>query len=397
MSYILIFNCGSSSLKFSLMDEVSEQVEMSGLAERLGEAGAVITTSWNGNKTPADLGDGSGHKAAVDFILSFLKDQGYLDKIKAIGHRVVHGGIKFKDSALINDEVVAQIRKCIPYAPIHNPANLIGIEAAIAAFPTLPQVAVFDTAYHQTMPETAYLYAIPMDLYRDHNIRRYGFHGTSHRYIADKTIEKLGLDRNNSAIISAHLGNGSSLASIKNGKSVDTTMGFTPLEGLVMGTRAGDVDAGIVKFLSSKLNLNVDEIDTLLNSKSGLLGISELSNDCRTLWAAAEEGHKGAKLALEIMIYRLAKKIVSFIVPLGRLDALVFTGGIGENDVMTRKKVLEHLAFLGFKVDEAANSATSRGKEGIIGESPTFGKAMVLCTDEELMIVRDTVKIVNAL
>lgn len=397
MSYILIFNCGSSSLKFSLMDEASEKVEASGLAERLGETGAIITTNWNDEKIPANLGDGSGHKEAVEHILAFLKEKGYLEKVKAIGHRVVHGGIKFKDSALIDDAVIAQIRKCIPYAPIHNPANLIGIEAAMAACPSLPQVAVFDTAFHQTMPETAYLYAIPMELYRDHNIRRYGFHGTSHRYIAERTVAELGLDVNNSAIISAHLGNGSSLASIKNGQSVDTTMGFTPLEGLVMGTRAGDVDAGIVKFLSSNLNLNVDEIDALLNSKSGLLGISELSNDCRTLWAAAEEGHRGAQIALEIMIYRLAKKIVSFIVPLGRLDALVFTGGIGQNDLMTRKKVIEYLGFLGYKLDDAANEATIRGKEGIIGESPTFGKVMVLCTDEELMIVRDTVKIVNAL
>lgn len=397
MSYILIFNCGSSSLKFSLMNESNEEVVVSGLAERLGSSNAIITISINGEKIPTELGNGAGHREAVEYILGFLKEKNYLDKIKAIGHRVVHGGIKFKNSALIDDAVIAQIKKCIPYAPIHNPANLIGIEAAQEAFPTLPQVAVFDTAFHQTMPETSYLYAIPMELYRNYNIRRYGFHGTSHRCIAEKTIETLGLDPNNNAIISAHLGNGSSLAAIKNGQSVDTTMGFTPLEGLVMGTRSGDIDPGILRFLSSNLNLNVDEIDQLLNSKSGLLGISELSNDCRTLWAAAEEGHKGAKVALEIMIYRLAKKIVSFIVPLGRLDALVFTGGIGENDVMTRKKVIEYLAFLGFKLDEAANEEAFRGKEGVIAASPTFGQVLVMCTDEELMIVRDTVQIVNAL
>ncbi len=397
MSYILIFNCGSSSLKFSLMNESNEQVEVEGLAERLGEADAVITTKFNGEKIPTNLGNGAGHKVAVENILGFLKEHNYLDQIKAIGHRVVHGGDKFKSSALITDEVFKEIEKCIPYAPLHNPANLIGIQSAKEAFPTLPQVAVFDTAFHQTMPETAFLYALPMELSRDHNIRRYGFHGTSHHYITDRTIELLGLDKNNNAIISAHLGNGASITAIKNGQSVDTTMGFTPLEGLVMGTRAGDLDVGIVSFLSKNLNMSIEEIDTLLNKKSGLLGVSELSNDCRTLWAAADEGHKGAKIALELMIYRLAKYIASFIVPLGRLDALVFTGGIGENDVLVRAKVIEYLGFLGFKLDEAGNEAAFRGKEGIIAESPTFGKALVLCTDEELMIVRDTVQIVNAL
>lgn len=395
MSYILIFNCGSSSLKFSLMDEASEQVVVSGLAERLGGDGAIVTIKLDGEKLPTELGDGAAHQAAVDHILAFMNEKGYLADVRAIGHRVVHGGSKFNQSVLINDEVLKEIESCIPFAPIHNPANLVGIQAAMNACPSLPQVAVFDTAFHQTMPETAYLYAIPMALYRDHNVRRYGFHGTSHRYIADKAIETLGLDKNNNRIISAHLGNGSSLTAIKNGQSVDTTMGFTPLEGLVMGTRSGDIDAGIIKFLSSQLDMSVDEIDKLLNSKSGLLGLSELSNDCRTLWEAAAEGHKGATIALEIMNYRLAKKIASYIVPLGGLDALVFTGGIGENDALTRKKVIEYLAFLGFELDVALNEKTVRGQEGVIAQSPTFGKALVLCTDEELMIVRDTVEIVN--
>ncbi|MBS7827601.1 acetate kinase [Wohlfahrtiimonas chitiniclastica] len=397
MSYILIFNCGSSSLKFSLMDADSEKVELSGLAERLGGNGAEITTKYHGDKIVASLGNGSGHQEAVEYILAFLKEKGYLEQIQAIGHRVVHGGNKFKSSALIDQEVLDQIEACVPLAPLHNPANLIGIKTAQVAFPHLPQVAVFDTAFHQTMPETAYLYAIPMELYRDHNVRRYGFHGTSHRFIAEKTIDTLGLDPNDHCIISAHLGNGSSLASIKNGQSMDTTMGFTPLEGLVMGTRSGDVDPGIVKYLSTILNIDSYEIDHILNTKSGLLGVSELSNDCRTLWAAAKEGHHGAQVALEMMNYRLAKKIVSYIVPLGRLDALVFTGGIGQNDFMSRKKVIEHLGFLGYHLDEPANEATVGGAEGVIATSETFGQALVLCTDEELMIVRDTLDVIACL
>lgn len=394
MSYILIFNCGSSSLKFSLMDATNEKVEVSGLAERLGGAGAVVTVKHDDKKIPTELGDGSAHKEAVENILAFLKDKGYLANISAIGHRVVHGGSKFKKSVLITDDVLAQIEKCVPFAPLHNPANLVGIKAAQAAFPTLPQVAVFDTSFHQTMPETAYLYALPMELYRDHDVRRYGFHGTSHRFIAEKAVETLGLDPKNSRIISAHLGNGSSVTAIKNGESVDTTMGFTPLEGLVMGTRSGDIDPGIVKYLADSLKVGVDEIDNILNKKSGLLGLSELSNDCRTLWAAADEGHKGAKIALEVMMYRLAKTIASYIVPLGGLDALVFTGGIGENDTATRKKVIEYLGFLGFTLDEAANEKAFRGGEGVIAKSPSCGVAAVLCTDEELMIVRDTVAVV---
>lgn len=395
MAYVLILNCGSSSLKFSLMDEKSESVEVSGLAERLGEKGAVITTKFNGEKIPHDLGDGSAHQQAVEYILNFLTEKNFINQVKAIGHRVVHGGEKFTSSVLIDANVLKAIETCTPLAPLHNPANLVGINAAMKAFPSLPQVAVFDTAFHQTMPEKAFLYAIPMDLYRKDSIRRYGFHGTSHRFIAQKTIEFLNLPKDNNAIISAHLGNGASIAAILNGKSVDTSMGLTPLEGLVMGTRSGSIDPGVFNYLANKYNMSVAEIDTLLNKKSGLLGLSEISNDCRTIEEEAAKGNKGAIMALEVFCYRLAKMIASYLVPLGKLDALVFTGGIGENDVDIRKKVINYLSFLGFTLDESANQKAFRGGEGVIASSPNFGKAIVLSTDEELMIVRDTLEIVG--
>lgn len=389
---ILVLNCGSSSLKGAVINSENGDVLLSCLGEKLTTTDAYITFKQNGEKKKVELADRYDHTGAVGALLDELKAQGLDSEVKAIGHRVVHGGEKYSESVLINDEVIATLEACIPLAPLHNPANLTGIRAAQAIFQGLPNVAVFDTAFHQSMPEHAYTYAVPRELYRNYGLRRYGFHGTSYRYVAPAAAELLGKDVNQLRLVIAHLGNGASIAAVKNGKSMDTSMGITPLEGLVMGTRSGDIDASVYSFLASNAGLTAEQVNDLLNKKSGLLGISELSNDCREVEEAAEKGHEGAKLAMEVMAYRLAKYVASMAVAAGGIDALVFTGGIGENSDIVRKKTVAYLAFLGLEIDDEANLAARFGKAGIISAAGKTTVAVVP-TNEELMIAQDTARL----
>ncbi len=390
---ILVLNCGSSSVKFSVINPSTEESLMSGLAEKLNLADAYITFKYSGKKDTLTLTT-NNHTGALESIIEKLKELDLFDKVSAIGHRVVHGAELFTESAEITSEMLVKVEQCYNLAPLHNPANVLGIQAAQKAFPTLKNVAVFDTSFHQTMPEKAYTYAVPRKLYRDHQVRRYGFHGTSYRFVTQEAAKMLGRDVNDFALIVAHLGNGASIASILNGKSVDTSMGLTPIEGLVMGTRCGDLDVGIFSYLSETCGMDIAAIDKMLNKESGLMGISEISNDCREVEEAAAAGNKSAVLALDIFAYRLAKYIASYVVPLGRLDALVFTGGIGENSDSLRKKVIDQLGFLGLVLDEKANKETSRGKAGIITSS-TKPLALVVNTNEELMIAQDTAQVLK--
>lgn len=390
---ILVINCGSSSIKFALIDPASKSTSLTGLAEKLGQHDAFITFKHRGNKAVHPLPNGD-HAAAMKDIIKQLDALGLLEQVAAVGHRIVHGGEHFKSSTLIDEKVIAAIADCCKLAPLHNPGHLQGIHGAIASFPNLPQTVVFDTAFHQTMPERAFMYAIPMSLYREQRLRRYGFHGTSHRYVSQEAARILDLPLESSAFVCAHLGNGASACAILNGQSIDTTMGLTPLEGLVMGTRCGDIDPSIFGFLASSLYLDIQTITDMLNKQSGLLGLSELSNDCRVLEQAASEGHTGAKLALEIFCYRLAKHIAALVVPLGRLDALLFTGGIGENSAWVRMRVMEQLGFLGLRLDPPANAAAVNGNTGLISAPGTI-PALVVNTNEELMIALDTAKLVG--
>lgn len=387
---ILVLNCGSSSLKGAVIDNQSGDVLLSCLGEKLTTPDAYITFKKDGQKHKVELADRHDHTGAVGALLDELKKYGLDADVKAIGHRVVHGGEKYSASVLIDDEVIAQLEACIPLAPLHNPANLTGIRAAQAIFTGLPNVAVFDTAFHQTMPERAYTYAVPRALYKNYAFRRYGFHGTSFRFVAPEAARIIGKDIGNSRLIIAHLGNGASITAVKNGESQDTSMGFTPLEGLVMGTRSGDVDASVFPFMAANAGMSVEEVADLLNKKSGLLGLSELSNDCRVVEEAAAEGHEGAKLAMDVMTYRLAKYIASMAVATGGIDALVFTGGIGENSDVVRAKTVEHLGFLGLHIDPAANTDVRFGKEGIISPQGQAPAVVVVPTNEELMIAHDT-------
>jgi acetate kinase len=381
---VLVLNCGSSSLKFAVIDlehdDKRSKVLLSGLAERLFEAPSC---SWvyQGQLVQKNL-DQTGYAGALGQVVDILQDSSL--HINVVGHRVVHGGDIFKQPTLINDQVLAQIEACVPLAPLHNPANLQGIYAAKEAF-RVPQVAVFDTAFHQSMPPKAYRYALPETLYQQ-GIRRYGFHGSSHQYIARQAAQLLG--RTDLCLISAHLGNGCSVAAIKAGESVDTSMGFTPLEGLVMGTRSGDIDPGLHAFLLQQ-GWTIDQITETLNKKSGLLGLSGLSSDMRELEQAAAQGHAGAQLAIEVFCYRLAKHIAGMGVALGRIDALVFTGGIGENSAYIRAQTLAGLGILGFSLDPSQNALAVRGKPGpITTQNSTL--AMVINTNEELMIALQT-------
>ena len=386
--FVFVLNCGSSSLKFALIDSQSQQQVLSGLADALGSAKPILKIKYQGNKETIELAKQAAHQIAIDTLVELLKKYQLDESIIAIGHRVVHGGEKFQQSVIITDDVIDQIEQVSQLAPLHNPANIIGIKAAQKAFGLLPQVAVFDTAFHQTLPEKAFLYALPYALYKEHGIRRYGFHGTSHYFITQQAAKTLNIDVDKLNIISAHLGNGASITAIKNGKSIDTSMGLTPLEGLVMGTRTGDLDPAISQYLIEQLNYTQTQVNVLFNQKSGLLGISELSNDCRIIEEQALAGHQGAKLALDIFCYRLAKYIASYTVPLGRLDALVFTGGIGENSDVIRANVLNLLKIFGFSVNEQANLAARFGQAGIITNErgPT---ALVIPTNEELVIAQD--------
>ncbi|KZN44632.1 acetate kinase [Pseudoalteromonas luteoviolacea] len=392
-SHVLVLNCGSSSLKFAIIDSSSAQEHLSGLAERLGESSPQIKYKFNGEKHVVALANGDAHEVAINKLVELVKTLKLDQQLVAVGHRVVHGGEHFTHSALITDSVLEAIKQTATLAPLHNPANLLGIEAASEAFATHPQVAVFDTAFHQTMDPKAFLYALPYELYKKHSIRRYGFHGTSHYYVSARAIDLLGLVGKPSKIVTAHLGNGCSVCAVKDGKSVDTSMGLTPLEGLVMGTRSGDIDPGLFAYLVNQMNYTASQIDTLLNKESGLLGISELSNDCRTIEESAAEGHAQAQLALDIFCFRLAKQIASFAVPLNGIDALVFTGGIGENSDVIRANVVKQLEFLGFTLNDEQNLAARFGNEGIITELTAIPKAMVIPTNEELVIAQDAAKL----
>lgn len=390
---VLVINCGSSSLKFAVINPKTEEESISGIADRLVGNNAEITWKINGEKQTLELG-AAGHEGSIEALVNVLSDNGLMDTIAAVGHRVVHGGEKFTASTLITDDVIKGIEGCIALAPLHNPAHLQGIRACIKHFPGLPQSAVFDTAFHQTMPIENYLYAVPYELYENLGLRRYGMHGTSYRYVSRAAAEMLDLDYDNSNILVAHLGNGASCCAIKNGKSHDTTMGLTPLEGLVMGTRSGDIDPNVFNFLHQQRGYSMEETTDILNKKSGLLGISGLDNDCRVLEDAAKNGNERAKLALDIFSNVIAKKLASFATGLGKIDALVFTGGIGENSEYVRNNVLSRMGVLGFEIDAEANAKTFRGAQGVITK-PGSTVAMVVTTNEELMIARDTQALIS--
>jgi len=396
---ILVLNCGSSSLKFAIIDAVTGDEKLSGLSECLHLDNASIKWNLEGVKGKADLGAGAAHEAALTYIVNDLLslNPALKENLFAIGHRVVHGGEKFTQSAVITDDVMQSIEDCVSLAPLHNPAHITGIRAAQAALPGLENVAVFDTAFHQTMPEEAFLYALPYKLYRDNGIRRYGMHGTSHYYISLQVAETLQKPVTELNIINCHLGNGGSVCAIKNGISVDTSMGMTPLEGLVMGTRCGDIDPAIIFHLHDELGYSMDEINNMLTKESGLLGLTEETSDCRFV-EDNYDTEPAAKRAMDLYCYRLAKYIAGYTAALdGRLDAVVFTGGIGENSAPIRELTLARLALLGFKVSEQENLANRFGKssnQGIITEKDST-IAMVVQTNEEWVIAQDTLTLVN--
>ena len=388
---VLVLNCGSSSLKFAVIDPDTSVEHVSGIAQRLGSPEASLDVKRNGTKSSRPI-PGALHDEALHGVVDVLKELGLADGLLAVGHRVVHGGSKFAGSMAITPEVVAKMEECIPLGPLHNPPNLVGIRIAQSLFPGLLQVGVFDTAFHQTMPEVAYTYPVPHDWLEKHGVRRYGFHGTSHRFVAREALRLAGLPADDHAIVTAHLGNGCSAAAIRNGKSVDTTMGLTPLEGLMMGTRCGSIDPAIIGHVADATGKSAKEVLDVLNKKSGLLGVSGLSNDMRTVEEAAANGNDRAKLALDLFCYVLAKAIAALVVPLGRLDALVFTGGIGENSTTVRAMTLTRLGFLGLALDEAANAKHGRAQHGRI-TTGTKPQALVVPTNEELMIAEDAERI----
>lgn len=393
MNNILIINAGSSSLKYQIVNMDDESVLAKGLVERIGMENAVLKHAPAGKEKVTIEKDMKNHGAALKAVLDALtdKDCGVLNdlsSIVAVGHRVVHGGEKFSDSIVIDDEVKESIRDCIDLAPNHNPANLKGIETCMEVMPGIPNVAVFDTSFHQTMPDFAYLYGITYDAYKNYKIRRYGFHGTSHRYIAHRAAEMLDVDPNNLKLITCHLGNGSSVAAIHNGKSVDTSMGLTPLEGLMMGTRSGDLDPAAITFLMKKFDMTAEETVTYLNKECGMIGVSGVSSDFRDLWDAADDGNKLARLALHMFNYRVRKYIGAYAAAMNGVDVIAFAGGIGENDHLVRQEVCEGLSFLGVEFDESANNV--RGEERIITKTGSKVTVAIIPTDEELMIARDT-------
>ena len=394
---VLVINCGSSSLKFQLINSDSEDVLAKGLCERIGIDGRLVYQPANGDKETTETAMPT-HKQAIQMVLDALMNEKTgviksLDEVDAVGHRVVHGGEKFASSVVINDEVMAAIEECNDLAPLHNPANLIGIRACQELMPKAPMVAVFDTAFHQTMPEKAYLYGLPYEYYEKYKVRRYGFHGTSHSFVSKHAAEFLGLDLNNSKIVVAHLGNGASISAVVNGKCVDTSMGLTPLEGLVMGTRSGDIDPAIMEFVAKKENLDIAGVMNVLNKKSGVEGLSGgLSSDFRDLEEGMDKGNKLAENAIEVFCYRVAKYIGSYVAAMNGVDAIAFTAGIGENAINVRKKVLEYLGYLGIEVDDAAND--TRGEDKVISTAASKVKVAIVPTNEELAICRETVALV---
>ena len=396
---ILVLNCGSSSVKYKLLDMVSKEELGAGGVEKIGMKGSFLKHVRRDGQKVILKGEILEHQIAIEYILGVLTSQKHgaiesLDEISAVGHRVVHGGEKFNSSVLITEEVIQKIVECIDIAPLHNPPNLAGIYAINELLPNVPQVAVFDTAFHQTMPDYAYMYGIPYSLYTKYGIRRYGFHGTSHRYVSKRACEFLGMDYENTKMITAHIGNGASVCAVKNGKSVDTSMGFTPVEGLMMGTRSGDIDLGVVTFLMEKEMIGSASVSTLFNKHSGVLGVSGISSDMRDIENAIAEGNERARLALDMYEYRIKKYIGSYAAALEGVDVLVFTGGVGENQTGTRQKVCDSLAFMGVKIDAELNKV-SRGKEVLLSTPDSTVKVVVIPTDEEFMIAKDTLEIIE--
>lgn len=394
---ILVLNCGSSSIKYQLFNMTDRSVIAKGGVEKLGMKGSFLKHVRQDGQTVVFEGEILDHKVGIEYILGILTSEKHgcikgLEELDAVGHRVVHGGERFNSSALLTDEILAEVTKCIDIAPLHNPPNLKGIRAMEELIPGIPQVGVFDTAFHQTMEPKAYMYGIPYVLYKKYGIRRYGFHGTSHRYVSKRACELLGVDYQTQKIISCHLGNGASVAAIKNGKSVDTSMGFTPIEGLVMGTRCGDLDVGVVHYIMEKEEIGIRSASTLFNKHAGMLGISGVSSDMREIETAKANGNERAKLALDIYNYRVKKYIGSYIAAMGGLDILIMTGGIGENADTTREGVLSDLDFLGVSLDVQKNKGFR--SEGIISTPESKVKIIVVPTDEELMIALDTEEIV---
>jgi acetate kinase len=395
---ILVLNCGSSSIKYKLFDMTTKEVLAQGGIEKIGLVGSFLKlTLPNGEKKILEK-DIPEHTAGIEFILNTLVSPEYgaiksLDEINAVGHRMVHGGERFSESVLLNKEVLDAFIACNDLAPLHNPANLKGVNAVSAILPNVPQVGVFDTAFHQTMPDYAYMYAIPYELYEKYGVRRYGFHGTSHRYVSQRVCEFLGVDPKGKKIITCHIGNGGSISAIKDGKCIDTSMGLTPLEGLVMGTRSGDIDAGAVTFIMEKEGLNATGVSNLLNKKSGVLGVSGVSSDMRELEAAVAAGNPKAILTEKMYFYRIKKYIGAYAAALGGVDIILFTGGVGENQANCRSEVCEGLEFMGVKIDLEKNKV--RGEEAIISADDSKVTVAVIPTDEELMIASDTLAILN--
>ena len=396
---ILVLNCGSSSIKYALYNMDDKSVMTSGGAERVGLDGAFVKVKLANGEKKQIMHDMPEHTEGVKFIFSLLTDPEIgviksLKEIDAVGHRMVHGGEKFAKSVVITPEVIKAFEEVSDLAPLHNPANLKGIRAVEELMPGLPQVGVFDTAFHQTMPAYSYMYALPYEVYEKFAVRRYGFHGTSHRYVSARVCEFLGVDYTKQRIITCHIGNGGSLAAVKDGKCLDTTMGLTPLEGIMMGTRSGDVDGGAVTFLQKKLGLNPDQMSDLLNKKSGVAGVSGVGSDMRDLEAAVAAGNERAKLATDMYNYKIKKYVGAFAAAMGGVDIIVFTAGVGENQASMRAAVCRDMEFMGVKVDEALN-ATIRGKEAVISTADSKVKVVVIPTDEELMIASDTAALVK--
>lgn len=390
---VLVINCGSSSLKYQLINMENEESLAQGLVERIGIEGSVLTQKAPGKDKYIIEQPMADHKDAIKLVLGALVDGTHgviasMDEISAVGHRVVHGGEKYAESVVINDEVMASLEECVKLAPLHNPANIIGINACKSLMPSTPMVAVFDTAFHQTMPKTSYIYPLPYELYEKHGIRKYGFHGTSHKFVSAECAKMLGKDIKDVKIITCHLGNGASLAAIKDGKCMDTSMGFTPLEGIAMGTRCGNIDPAIVTFLQKECNMSAAEVDNLMNKKSGVFGISGVSSDFRDIEGAAAQGNERAQLALDVFNYRVREMIGAYAAAMGGVDAVVFTAGLGENAIETRLDICKGLEFLGIELDAEKNNV--RGKAREISKDGAKVKVFVIPTNEELVIARDT-------
>ena len=395
---VLVINCGSSSLKYQLINSDSEAVLAKGLCERIGIDGRLVYQKTGCDKEITEAAMPT-HKEAIQMVLDALTNDktgaiGSLKEVNAVGHRVVHGGEKFAKSVVITDEVISAVEECNDLAPLHNPANLIGIRVCSELMPGVPQVAVFDTAFHQTMPEEAYLYGLPYEYYENYKVRRYGFHGTSHSFVSKKAAEVAGKPYEDLKIIVCHLGNGASLSAVKNGKSVDTSMGLTPLEGLIMGTRSGDMDPAIMEYIAKKENLDIAGVMNVLNKKSGVLGLSGVSSDFRDLEEAAAAGNDRAEKALKAYNYRVVKYIGAYVAAMDGVDVIAFTAGLGENGKSTRKAICDHLSYLGIKIDDEANSI--RGKDVVISTPDSKVQVMVIPTNEELVIAQDTARLVSA-